>query len=97
MGRHCADCDDYRSRSSFSSNQWRKGDGVSRCSDCVNGGGGRRAPNISLFHKCHDCRLCNTQNELNMHRQVHRPRDVACPVCGVKRFRSGANAVQHVE
>ncbi|KAL7576681.1 hypothetical protein ACA910_005608 [Epithemia clementina (nom. ined.)] len=32
-----------------------------------------------------------------MHQQVHRPRNVACPVCGDQRFRSGANAVQHVE
>lgn len=32
-----------------------------------------------------------------MHMQVHRPRNVECPVCGEQRFRSGANAVQHVE
>lgn len=32
-----------------------------------------------------------------MHMQVHRPRSVACPICGEQRFRSGANAVQHVE
>ena len=32
-----------------------------------------------------------------MHMQVHRPRNVACPVCGDQKFRSGANAVQHVE
>lgn len=32
-----------------------------------------------------------------MHMQVHRPRNVACPICGEQRFRSGANAVQHVE
>jgi hypothetical protein len=29
--------------------------------------------------------------------QVHRPRNVACPVCKEQRFKSGANAVQHVE
>lgn len=29
--------------------------------------------------------------------QVHRPRNVACPICGDRRFKSGANAVQHVE
>jgi len=29
--------------------------------------------------------------------QVHRPKNVACPVCGDARFSSGANAVQHVE
>lgn len=32
-----------------------------------------------------------------MHMQVHRPRNVACPICGEARFKSGANAVQHVE
>jgi hypothetical protein len=32
-----------------------------------------------------------------MHLQVHRPRNVPCPICGEGRFRSGANAVQHVE
>lgn len=32
-----------------------------------------------------------------MHLQVHRPRNDACPICGDRRFRSGANAVQHVE
>lgn len=32
-----------------------------------------------------------------MHMQTHRPRSVACPLCGEERFRSGANAVQHVE
>ena len=39
----------------------------------------------------------NSQNELNMHMQVHRPCSVACPICGNWRFRTGANAVQHVE
>ena len=29
--------------------------------------------------------------------QVHRPRAVSCPICGEQRFKSGANAVQHVE
>jgi hypothetical protein len=29
--------------------------------------------------------------------QVHCPRNVPYPVCGEVRFRSGANAVQHVE
>lgn len=32
-----------------------------------------------------------------MHMQVHRPRNVACPVCHQQRFKSGANAVQHLE
>merc|ERR1719158_1530197 len=37
------------------------------------------------------------QNSLEEHMQVHKPRSVPCPVCGVTRFRSGTNAVQHVE
>jgi len=89
MGRYCADCELYLSNSQFSSNQWRKGDGNSRCRDCVDG---------STKYGCGECgRSFQTQNELNMHMQVHRPRDVACPICGERRFRSGANAVQHVE
>jgi len=37
------------------------------------------------------------QNSLEEHMQVHKPRTVSCPVCGDTRFRSGANATQHVE
>jgi DNA-directed RNA polymerase subunit RPC12/RpoP len=86
MWRVCAQCEEKNSYS-FSNNQWSKGDGWSRCVDCVNG----------TF--C--CNMCNrsfaNQNELNMHMQVHRPRNVSCPVCGDRRFASAANAVQHVE
>ena len=91
MGRYCSECDDWCSNSQFSRNQWMKGDGSSRCKDCVGGGG------YSQF-QCGECnRVFNSQNQLNMHMQVHRPRNVACPLCGVQKFRSGANAVQHVE
>lgn len=86
MGRYCAECGDWCSN--YSRNQWFKGDGYSRCMDCVN-------PPIYQCGTCH--RTFNNQNELNMHMQVHRPRNVACPVCGERRFKSGANAVQHVE
>lgn len=41
--------------------------------------------------------VMNVEESLGMHMQVHRPRDISCPVCGETRFRSGANAVQHVE
>ena len=69
-----------------------KGDGSSRCKDCVGGG-----CSYSQF-QCGQCnRVFKSQNQLNMHMQVHRPRNVACPLCGVQKFRSGANAVQHVE
>jgi DNA-directed RNA polymerase subunit RPC12/RpoP len=95
MGRVCAACDCYLSCSSFSRNQWMKGDGYTRCYDCVdNNQWEPPAPS----YQCTTCnRVFNSQNELNMHQQVHRPRNVACPVCGDRRFRSGANAVQHVE
>ena len=103
MGRTCSDCGDYLNGSSFSSNQWRKGPGQSRCKSCVNGYGGCGGSygggyGGSITYQCGECfRDFNSQNELNMHMQVHRPRNVACPVCGEQRFRSGANAVQHVE
>uniref|UniRef100_A0A7S2YSA1 C2H2-type domain-containing protein n=1 Tax=Entomoneis paludosa TaxID=265537 RepID=A0A7S2YSA1_9STRA len=100
MGRVCSDCNSYQSCSQFSSNQWRKGDGYSRCKDCVSGfsnSGGYDSYSYDYF-ECSQCsRTFNNQNELNMHMQVHRPRNVSCPVCGETRFRSGANAVQHVE
>ena len=43
MGRTCWECADWKSCSQFSSNQWRKGDGASRCRDCIGGGGGAYA------------------------------------------------------
>jgi DNA-directed RNA polymerase subunit RPC12/RpoP len=91
MGRYCAECDEWCGCSQFSRNQWMKGDGCSRCKACV---GGYQNPT----YQCGECyREFNCQNELNMHMQVHRPRNVACPICGEQRFRTGANAVQHVE
>ncbi len=92
MGRVCADCDQWCSCSAFSRNQWMKGEGWSRCRDCVNEVS--RAPS----YECSVCyRTFDNQNNLDMHMQVHRPKQVACPVCGERRFKSGANAVQHVE
>lgn len=86
MGRVCDECQTWKNRNEYGSNQWSKGDGYSRCRECVHG------------YTCQECnRNFNNQNELNMHMQVHRPRNVACPLCGEGRFRSGANAVQHVE
>ncbi len=69
-----------------------KGPGNSRCKDCVSGYGG------GVSYQCRECyRTFNSSNELEMHMQTHRPKNVACPVCGDMRFKSGANAVQHVE
>ena len=128
MGRYCAECEEWLTNSNFSSNQWRKGEGCSRCKDCVSGynnnnqqqqqqhfiGGGsfirsesgieqslRRIHMTGFVQQIYQCGEChrnfNSQNELNMHMQVHRPRSVACPICGERKFRTGANAVQHVE
>ena len=35
MPRECAQCGERLKRDYFSTNQWRKGDGHSRCEDCV--------------------------------------------------------------
>jgi DNA-directed RNA polymerase subunit RPC12/RpoP len=91
--RTCSGCGNYLHGSEFSSNQWQKGEGRSRCMDCVDSRNFAAAS-----HVCSTCgRYFNSQNNLNMHMQVHRPRTIACPVCGEARFGSGANAVQHVE
>lgn len=86
MERKCSQCRRWKCGDDYSNNQWRKGDGCSRCRRCVDG---------------YFCRVCRRQfdhpNELEMHMQTHRPRSIACPLCGEERFRSGANAVQHVE
>jgi DNA-directed RNA polymerase subunit RPC12/RpoP len=97
MGRTCVQCDDYKSCANFSRNQWMKGDGESRCKACVDGHH-TAAAYCTVSYSCSACsRSFNSQNELDMHMQVHRPRNVACPVCGDTRFASAANAVQHVE
>ena len=96
MGRECWECREYLSCSAFSRNQWAKGEGWSRCKDCVEGVPMAAVP--VMYYTCSTCdRNFSTQNELNMHMQVHRARNVSCPVCGETRFKSGANAVQHVE
>ena len=34
-GRVCVECDEWEPRSNYSNNQWKKGQGVGRCKDCV--------------------------------------------------------------
>mmetsp|Transcript_16355 Transcript_16355/g.39897 ORF Transcript_16355/g.39897 Transcript_16355/m.39897 type:complete len:236 (+) Transcript_16355:62-769(+) len=83
----CAECGQNVHLRNFSMNQVRKGEGVARCSDCVN-----------TTYECQICfKECKNENNLQQHMQVHQPRNVACPVCGEQRFRSATNAVQHVE
>jgi len=87
MSRQCGQCYEYKNGHEFSSNQWRKGDGSSRCKTCV-----------GAVFGCNECsRTFSGQNALRMHMQVHRSKNVACPVCGDRRFGSGANAVMHLE
>ena len=87
----CSQCRYSCEKSEFSSNQWRKGDGLGRCIDCVEGA-------QCDLPTCPQCRReFRTEHDLTQHMKVHRSRDVACPVCGDRRFASGANAVAHVE
>jgi DNA-directed RNA polymerase subunit RPC12/RpoP len=86
MPRKCNQCNSQKSSDDYSKNQWQKGEGNSRCQACVIG------------YKCSVCcRNFDNPNALKMHIQTHRSRDVTCPVCNDRTFRSGANAVQHVE
>lgn len=87
MGRQCSECRLFRTGSDFSTNQWRKGGGNSRCTSCVGG-----------HFTCHVChKPCGNATNLKMHMQIHRDRNVSCPVCGRGGFKSGADAVAHVE
>ena len=86
IGRRCAGCDEMYPKNLYSNNQWSKGRGYSRCVYCANS------------YQCKECgRTFQNQNNLNMHMQTHRPKNKSCPICGVQKFRSGANIVQHVE
>jgi Zinc finger, C2H2 type len=84
VDRKCSQCRTWKAH--YSRTQWRKGDGSSRCRSCIVG------------YCCQVCDRCfDDPNSLKMHMQTHRPKSIACPLCGEQRFRSGANAVQHVE
>jgi DNA-directed RNA polymerase subunit RPC12/RpoP len=94
MVRYCSQCSEWCNGDDFSNNQWSKGAGASRCISCVN----PHQQQQQQLYSCSECsRTFNSHNNLEMHMQVHRPRNVACPVCKEQRFKSGANAVQHVE
>ena len=60
----------------------------------------------SLRQHMQVCRLESADLNLSQHlwnsphvltAQVHEPRKVSCPLCGVTKFRNAANAVQHIE
>lgn len=87
MGRQCAQCRCVRGDHLFSNNQWNKGEGYSRCVDCISG-----------RYDCSECgKSCGNDNNLRMHMQKHRSRTVSCPICGRQNFKTGAGAVAHVE
>merc|ERR1711953_1450526 len=48
-----------------------------------------------VFNSSNNAR--GNQNSMEQHQQVHKPKVHSCPLCGVQKFRSPANAVQHVE
>lgn len=88
IGMRCFQCEEDLDYEYFSRNQQNKGSRA-RCADCVSG---------VVRHSCRECdRVFADENELRMHSQVHRPRMISCPICGDQRFKSPANAVQHVE
>jgi DNA-directed RNA polymerase subunit RPC12/RpoP len=77
-----------------------KGPGNARCKDCVSGisHADHARSYQTISYQCHKCySTFASSNELEMHMQTHREKNVSCPVCGDTRFGSSANAVQHVE
>ena len=75
MGRSCDDCGYYCQSLEFISNQWRKGEDLSRCQDCVSG---RRAT--------FDCNQCegrfSSQNARNQYSNDSRRVCYECAKCG---------------
>ena len=78
----------YLDRYSFSDNQWRKGNGLSRCVDCVCDGPG---------WACDDCaKTFPDENALRMHKRTHQARDFPCPGCN-KLYRGLTDTAMHFE
>ena len=51
----------------------------------------------SLRQHMQVCRLEPAGLSQHTTAQVHEPRTVSCPLCGVTKFRNPINAVQHIE
>ena len=86
--RECAQCYVEQPKSAFSWSQWRKGDGGSRCEDCVSGGAGWR---------CDECgKPFRDHNALQMHKRKHQPRTFPCPGCN-KLYRGLTDTALHFE
>ena len=88
MPRQCAQCGDERWKDEFSVTQWRKGDGVSRCEDCVAGG-------VAVC--CDECgKPFRDANALLQHKRTHQPKSFACPGCS-KMYRGLTDTALHFE
>lgn len=79
LSRTCAECGAECLKIKFTSSQWVKGNGYSRCTDCVQS---------SKPHACRKCqRTFATKYELVTHQQAHRRRTPVCSFCGEKRVK----------
>lgn len=83
MGRYCRDCQQWCQSEEFSLNQWRKGNGLSRCYDCVDA--------TQQPVQCPKCfQSFSSDNALAMHMQTHPVHE--CTEC--RRVFSDANALR---
>jgi hypothetical protein len=90
MSRECAQCGNYKYKCDFSTNQWRKGDGQSRCEDCVSA---RRQTTVF----CDECGgQFPDENSLRQHKRTHQPRTFACPGCN-RMYRGLTDTALHFE
>jgi hypothetical protein len=89
MPRECAECGVNFYKASFSLSQWRKGDGESRCQECV----GESQTVVS----CDECgKWLPDDNALKMHKRTHQARTFACPGCS-KMYRGLTDTALHFE
>jgi len=87
--RECAECGCTRVQGDFSTTQWRKGRGESRCQDCVTPAGDGRT--------CGHCgQKFRDDNALQMHARTHQERRFGCPGCG-KKYRGLTDTALHFE
>ena len=88
MPRRCGQCSQVCGRSEFSSSQWRKGEGLSRCEVCVAGLNPVR---------CDECgKSFRDANALQQHKRTHQPRNFACPGCN-RMYRDLTGTALHFE
>lgn len=89
MPRECAQCGDFSFKAAFSTSQWRKGIGESRCEDCVGA--------TQTLVSCDECgKWLPDDNALKMHKRKHQERTFACPGCD-KMYRGLTDTALHFE